>query len=432
MYGTEVRDNGEGLEEAVKKATAVAAEQNTQPTTSAFGRGSQGSSAGKEGWGPVLELIAKAESVGGSYDSVYPGRTKVGLSQMTIAEADDWQSRTAGSRGSAAAGRYQFMNILDQAANAGLSGDDIFSPANQDKMAIALIEKKRGVTVDMVKDNPLEAARRLAMEWAGLPVLSTTKGNTRTVNRGQSYYSGDGLNKATVSPEELMGSFGQVNDNTQKSGGGSMQAPDPAEDNGASMLTDKIPYEQFSKSAGEGGTGPVGKTSDFGLRASPGGIGSTDHKGIDIGTSGGKGWYVAAKINGTVTFSGTAGGYGIMVEIKAGRYTYRYAHLRKAMVKSGQRYVAGTVIGEIGNTGHSTGEHLHYEVLSGDQQINPQAFLNLLEIGRLKKGTTSTASNMTGTAEERARDLTLAAASLRTNLGGENVIIMKQTNTVLT
>jgi len=425
-------ERGEGLDQAIKGAMSQLPQ--TYPQTSAVGTGSRGPSAGKEGWGPILELIAQAESVGGSYDSVYPGTIKPGLSSMTIGEADAWQARTASERGSAAAGRYQFMTILDQARNAGLGPGDIFSPENQDKMAIALIEKKKMVSVDMIKDNPIEAARRLSQEWAGLPVLSATKGASRNISRGQSYYAGDGLNKATVSPEQLTGAFSQVNENTEKRGGGNIQAPQaaPGGKAGEYELFEKIPFEQFSKSRAEGGSGPVGKTSDFGPRVSPGGIGSTDHKGIDIGTSGGAGYYVAGLVNGTVTFSGTAGGYGIMVEIRSGRYTYRYAHLRKALVKSGQKYSSGMPIGEIGNTGNSTGEHLHYEVLVGGKHINPESFLKLIEIGRLRKKSSSTAANTNGTATPRAQSVATAAASLRTNQQGmQKTVFIRQTNTIL-
>ena len=216
----------------------------------------------------ILELIAKAESVNGSYDSIYPSSIKPGLSEMTIAEADAWQARTASSRGSAAAGRYQFMDILNQAQAAGLTGSDKFSPSNQDKMAIALIEKKRGVTMEMLKENPVEAAKRLSMEWAGLPVLSSTTGRSRVVQAGQSYYAGDGLNKATVSTEELSGAMGQVvkpppTPATPKSGGGPLVNSAVIDE--ANVTKDSHPT--------------IGVTSGFGMRN------GRMHKGIDIGTT---------------------------------------------------------------------------------------------------------------------------------------------------
>ena len=156
---------------------------------------STGSASGS--WKPVLDMIAHGEAHKGSYDSIYPSSIKPGLSKMTIAQADAWQARTAGSRGSAAAGRYQFMEIRKQAAAAGIGPNEKFSPSNQDKMAVALIEKKRGVSLDMARKNPNEALRRLAPEWAGLPKDSG----------GLSYYDGDGRNKATISYKHAISAF---------------------------------------------------------------------------------------------------------------------------------------------------------------------------------------------------------------------------------
>jgi len=154
-------------------------------------------------WKSVLDLIAKYEAVNGSYDSIYPSSTKPGLSQMTIEEADNWQSSTASSRGSAAAGRYQFMYIKNQAAAAGIAPDEKFSPENQDKMAIHLIEGKRGITYDMMKNNPNEAMIRLGMEWASLPMPIGMQGHRGYVQAGQSYYAGDGRNAAHASIQEV-------------------------------------------------------------------------------------------------------------------------------------------------------------------------------------------------------------------------------------
>ena len=421
-------ENSQTLADAV--AAADSGRDGATPTTPAVGAGAATptTSSGPAGWGPILELIAQAESVGGSYDSVYPGRIKAGLSQMTIKEADAWQAATASSRGSAAAGRYQFMNILDQAQLAGLGPNDIFSPSNQDKMAIALIEKKRGVSKKMIKDNPTEAAKRLAMEWAGLPVLGTTAGANRTVQAGQSYYSGDSLNKATVSTKELTGAFTSSMAPPPNSGGGGAQKPTPAPAGGGGNfeLTDKVPFSQFSKSRAEGGTGAVGKTSSYGPRVSPGGIGSTNHKGVDIGTSGQGDWYCGILVNGTVTYTGTRGGYGKLVIIKSGKYEYRFAHLAKYMVKAGQ-YVSGSPIGEIGNTGHSTGTHLHFEVLINGKHIDPEPYLNLLEIGRLKKTVSSKNTTINRNKRGGGRSGTVEqVSSLPTDKNVQTILVRQQ------
>lgn len=166
-------------------------------------------------WGPVLDLISSVEGV--SYDSVYPGTTKVKYSggkplyEMTIGEAHDWQTQTYRARGSAAAGKYQFMDIQTQAASyAGLGRGDMFSALNQDKMAIGLIEKKRKITLEMLKNNPAKAQRLLAMEWAGIPVGTAMRGHKRQVGPEQSYYAGDGRNASGTSTAAVRAAFAQV------------------------------------------------------------------------------------------------------------------------------------------------------------------------------------------------------------------------------
>ena len=158
-------------------------------------------------WTPLLELIAAKEAVNGSYDSIYPSTTKQKysggkpLTEMTIQEADDWQGQTYRARGSSAAGRYQFMYIKNMAMRyANLSPDDMFNEENQDKMAIGLIEQKAGggISWKMAKENPDEAMKRLAMEWASFPVPYDMQGAHRYVTAGQSYYAGDGMNAAGV------------------------------------------------------------------------------------------------------------------------------------------------------------------------------------------------------------------------------------------
>ena len=191
--------------------------QPTPPSQRPPGGGGQGGGQ----WQPILELIAKHEAVNGSYDSIYPSTTKQRysggppLTKMTIAEADKWQEQTYRQRGSAAAGRYQFMYIKDQAAAAGIKPNEMFDEANQDKMAVSLITKTRGITWEMVKNNPNEAMIRLGMEWASLPMPVAMQGASRYVQAGQSYYAGDGLNKAGASVAEVRAAFGAAQQQAQ-------------------------------------------------------------------------------------------------------------------------------------------------------------------------------------------------------------------------
>jgi murein DD-endopeptidase MepM/ murein hydrolase activator NlpD len=93
---------------------------------------------------------------------------------------------------------------------------------------------------------------------------------------------------------------------------------------------------------------------------------------VDIAAAYGR--EVPAVDGGQVVFSGAQGGYGNTVVIEhAGGIRTRYAHLSSMQVEAGQRVGAGTVIGRVGNTGRSTGAHLHFEVLQDGQPVDPAA-----------------------------------------------------------
>ena len=114
-------------------------------------------------------------------------------------------------------------------------------------------------------------------------------------------------------------------------------------------------------------------TSAFGGRTSPGGIGSTDHKGIDIGVA--MNSDVAAADGGKVTYAGWNGGYGYMVRIDHGngRVT-EYAHLNGFYVQKGQSVKKGEVIALSGSTGNSTGPHLHFGVKQNGTYVDPMRY----------------------------------------------------------
>ncbi|EOS65546.1 peptidoglycan DD-metalloendopeptidase family protein [Oscillibacter sp. 1-3] len=115
-------------------------------------------------------------------------------------------------------------------------------------------------------------------------------------------------------------------------------------------------------------------TSRFGGRKSPGGIGSTNHQGIDIAAS--RGTPVCAADGGTVTYSGWMGGYGYLVEIDHGNgYKTRYGHNSSLTVSVGQHVYKGQQIARVGSTGNSTGNHCHFEVRYNGVARNPLNYL---------------------------------------------------------
>ena len=100
------------------------------------------------------------------------------------------------------------------------------------------------------------------------------------------------------------------------------------------------------------------------------------HKGVDIAAPMGTDVYCAAQ--GKVIFAGQKSGYGNCVIIEHGNgLATLYGHLSKILVDANQQVKIGDVIAKVGNTGRSTGPHLHYEVRKNNTPINPKLFLNL-------------------------------------------------------
>ena len=112
-------------------------------------------------------------------------------------------------------------------------------------------------------------------------------------------------------------------------------------------------------------------SSNYGLR-----WGGTDfHPGIDIAND--VGTPIVATADGIVTTAGwNSGGYGNMVDIDHGNgIMTRYGHTSQVVVSAGQQVRRGQVIAYMGNTGFSTGPHLHYEVRINGQAVNPARYL---------------------------------------------------------
>ena len=117
------------------------------------------------------------------------------------------------------------------------------------------------------------------------------------------------------------------------------------------------------------------QSSGFGRRKQPTKGASTYHKGIDWAVP--KGTAVYASCGGTVAKAGWGSGYGYVIYINHpdGRQT-RYGHLSKVLVKAGQTVKQGEKIALSGNTGITSGPHLHFEILIGGKQVNPLKYLN--------------------------------------------------------
>lgn len=115
-------------------------------------------------------------------------------------------------------------------------------------------------------------------------------------------------------------------------------------------------------------------TSGFGKRSDPIHKRWSMHNGIDF--AGRRGTPISSTAEGVVTHAGRMSGYGLIVIIQhAFGFETRYAHLSRVRVKVGQRVNRGDRIGDMGNTGRSTGTHLHYEVRKDKKPINPAKFI---------------------------------------------------------
>ena len=118
-------------------------------------------------------------------------------------------------------------------------------------------------------------------------------------------------------------------------------------------------------------------TSRFGERTDPFNEDSAYHTGLDIGAD--SGTPIAAAADGEVIFAGELGGYGNAVKIRhSNGYVTLYGHCSELYVTAGDQVAAGDRIAAVGSTGRSTGPHVHFEIIDGEEYLNPSDFLNLV------------------------------------------------------
>jgi murein DD-endopeptidase MepM/ murein hydrolase activator NlpD len=120
--------------------------------------------------------------------------------------------------------------------------------------------------------------------------------------------------------------------------------------------------------------GPV--TGSFGERIDPFNGEGAFHSGLDIGAVFGQA--IIAPADGVVDFADFMGGYGRAIILDHGHgITTRYGHLKSFTVFPGQHVHRGDTIGYVGDSGRSTGPHLHYEVRINDIPVNPHKYLRV-------------------------------------------------------
>lgn len=150
---------------------------------------------------PLLTLIAKAES-NNNYNAYFgnAANTEVQFTNMPISEVMAWQARyIQQGAASSAVGRYQIIDstLAGLVRQLAIPVDQKFDTAMQDKLAIALLERRGSEKYINQELAPQEFAANLAREWAALPKVTGEKPE-------ESFYASDGLNKSHVSVTEVL------------------------------------------------------------------------------------------------------------------------------------------------------------------------------------------------------------------------------------
>lgn len=157
-----------------------------------------------ESYKPLLSLIAGVES-NGNYNAYFGNsrNSEIDFTEMSVADVMKWQEEyVANGSPSSAVGRYQIISGTLEGLVRELDVDPAqkFDEPTQDAMAIALLERRGSVEYVNEELTREQFAANLAKEWAALPKVIGD-------NPEQSYYAGDGLNKARVASSEVLGAI---------------------------------------------------------------------------------------------------------------------------------------------------------------------------------------------------------------------------------
>lgn len=285
-------------------------------------------------------------------------RTMKQRDEARVALAD---AQTEGQNG-AAPGAQELNNAGVDAlalalAETAKERDDVFAEAQaalaraeEMKLELKLLEEKNEQIFTQLEDAMTVSVEPLEKMFsqAGL----STKSLLEEVRRG---YNGQG---GPLTPLSISTSGGVLDPNAARANG---LLNDLDRLNMYRIAAETVPFANPVKSA-------VRFTSGFGMRW------GRMHNGSDFAGPHGTPIYTTA--DGVVTHAGWSSGYGRLIKIKhAHGIETRYAHLAKIRVNVGQRVSRGERIGDMGNSGRSTGTHLHYEVRINGKAVNPMNFI---------------------------------------------------------
>ena len=210
----------------------------------------------------LLNLIAKGEAAAGvdPYTSLWPGTSEPSLVQMTCSEVQRFQNqRIQQGYKSTACGRYQFIKKTLTEAIRVAEIDPLttrYTPDVQDYLILAILKRYRKLNEWVAGTYTTDRFMiKLSQEFASIPVPYQMQGQSRVVNKGQSYYAGDGLNKAHHDPDSL---YQQLND-ILNGGTGESTTVDvlPSGPSGALPELGTSPRTQVARSTAGAGVGAV-------------------------------------------------------------------------------------------------------------------------------------------------------------------------------
>ena len=220
---------------------------------------------------------------------------------------------------------------------------------------VKMIEEQQKVLEEERKQlEELQAS--LAQQQDNLESLISAKSDEISKLEGDIAANLKVLNEALAEQERLRQEAANQNPNTGTNTGVAGPSITPS---GSGRLSNPCPAAYIS--------------SEFGGRKSPGGIGSTNHKGRDYAAGSGTPIYAAASGTVTTVSWNVARGYYVMVN--HGDLTTLYQHCSATYVSVGQKVSAGQNIAAVGSTGYSTGPHLHFEVWVGGTPVDPRYYL---------------------------------------------------------
>lgn len=276
---------------------------------------------------------------------------RIAAAQTKKAEPQD-QIATAGDMN--AAGIDALAAALSETAK---ERDTLFADAraasahaDEMRLELKLLEEKNEQIFAQLEDAMTVSVKPLEKMFsqAGL----STKSLLEEVRRG---YSGQG---GPLTPLSISTSGGHIDANAARA---NKLLNDLDRLNMYRIAAEIVPFANPVKSA-------VRYTSGFGMRW------GRMHNGSDF--AGPHGTDIFTTADGVVTHAGWSSGYGRLIKIKhAHGIETRYAHLAKIRVNVGQRVSRGEHIGDMGNSGRSTGTHLHYEVRINGKAVNPMTFI---------------------------------------------------------